>query len=102
MRAVATLLLLVAATAAGACPGTAMAACATPKDRSLLLLSARSGAIIRDFAGVEGVGSVVTDGRGGWFAAGGFTCVGNRRPARLVRLEHRGRIDTTWRPALPG
>jgi hypothetical protein len=51
---------------------------------------------------VEGVGSVVTDGRGGWFAAGGFTCVGNRRPARLVRLEHRGRIDTTWRPALPG
>ena len=101
-RAVATLVLLGAATAAGSLPRTAMAACATPKDRSLLLLSARSGAIIRDFAGVQGIGSVVTDGRGGWFATGGFTCVGNQRRARLVRLDHRGRVDTTWRPALPG
>jgi PQQ-like domain len=101
--ATAAILALIVGAALGAvAPGHAEAtACKPQKNRSLVLLSARTGATVRAFPDVAGVSAVVTDGAGGWFASGSFTCTGSARRSSLVRLDHAGRVDPDWRPALP-
>lgn len=79
------------------------AACVRSTSRSLVLVSASTGAVDRGFPdiGQGGATVAITDGRGGWFVGGGFTCVGTVKAPALVRLRHDGRLDHSWRPALP-
>ena len=79
---------------------TASAGCATSDSRSLELLSARTGAVLRDFPGVRRVAAIAVDGRGGWFVSADRSCIGDGA-ASLVRLDHAGRVETGWHAALP-
>jgi outer membrane protein assembly factor BamB len=57
-----------------------------PGCRGTVLVSARSGAIDRNFPDLA-VSAAVADGRGGWFVTAGG----------LLRLDPRGRIERRWR-----
>lgn len=64
------------------------------KSYNLVLISARSGAVLRTWdtdlrSGVSdlAVSSAVADGRGGWFISGGFG---------LARMLPSGKLDTAW------
>ncbi|HEY1478742.1 MAG TPA: PQQ-binding-like beta-propeller repeat protein [Gaiellales bacterium] len=88
-----------AAIAANAFAAT-RAACPAMPGRSLVLISARTGAVDRDFPDVS-ANAVVSDGHGGWFVAGSFSCVGGVHVPGLVRLDHHGRLDRGWHAVLP-
>jgi hypothetical protein len=61
---------------------------------TLVLLSARTGAVEREWSTVDDPVGILADGRGGWFVDGRLTC-GQR--ARLVRLTRAGNVDPSWR-----
>lgn len=70
--------------------------------RSLVLVSAKTGAVDRGFPDVdENVDVVLADGHGGWFVAGAFGCFGKSHMPGLMHLNADGSLDGTWRPARP-
>jgi hypothetical protein len=100
--AVAVILALVGGASGGATAARAAgAACVVDPSTSLVLTSGSTGAILRRYPGVEGVSAIVADGRGGWFASGGFTCRGHAMQPDVVRIDHAGAIDRRWHAALP-
>ncbi len=94
--------LLVGAIAGAVGAHSATAACSKNSWRSLVLISAQTGAVDRSFPDVNGnVNVVLADGRGGWFVGGGFGCVGKVAVPGLVHLHSDGTLDTAWQAALP-
>jgi putative pyrroloquinoline-quinone binding quinoprotein len=101
-------LLVLAAGVVAACAGSSRGAelvrpCqkAVP-GRHLELIDAHTAAINASFPDADGnVVSAAADGRGGFFIAGDFGCVGSAQIARLARLNGDGTLDTSWRPAVP-
>jgi hypothetical protein len=95
---------LLAVSAAGfASTRAATRPCEKPPDgRNLVLIDAHTAQIEQGFPDVDGnVNSIVADGRGGFFVAGTFRCVGSTHVNGLVRLNRGGTLDTSWRAALP-
>jgi hypothetical protein len=85
---------------AGSASHAATVTCQRAEVRSLVLISARTGAVNR-FLDVDRVYVVLADGRGGWFVGGGFTCVGGVAATGLAHLEADGSLDTSWQAVLP-
>ncbi|HEV8461216.1 MAG TPA: PQQ-binding-like beta-propeller repeat protein [Gaiellaceae bacterium] len=82
--------------------------------RTLVLIDAHTGVVDRHFPDVDGyvedirgpvhgpVHVLAEDGRGGWFIAGDFGCVGRSPAAGLAHLHRDGTLDRTWRPPSTG
>jgi hypothetical protein len=99
---------VVAATAAaalaavGGTPAQGTAACAKPKYRNLVLVSARTGRVDRSFPDASAPPlAMVSDGRGGWFLAMPDYCIGNVFVNGIARLRPDGRLDTSWHGRVP-
>ncbi len=99
-RAVLACCFLVAAAIVAPTAFAKSSTCGTPEAHGLLLISARSGAIINSFPQVEQASAVATDGHGGWFAAGDFACLAGARGDLIVHLDAAGRVDRAWHPQL--
>ena len=81
--------------------GAVGAQCRESFGRSLVLISARTGAVERSFPRGDRAFVVLADGRGGWFASGTFGCPNKKPVAHVVHLRPDGSVDSAWRPAHP-
>jgi hypothetical protein len=109
----ASVLALLFATAVASTSAKANAACVKAPfgSRSLFLVSTTTGSVDTSFPDVrnspDGSGgfpqaqSIVSDGHGGWFIAGGFACVGTVRLMGIAHLRPDGRLDTSWHAKFP-
>lgn len=85
----------------GSVAGGAAPPCEASHGRTAYLVSAATGAVTSAFPDTDVPASTaVSDGRGGWYVAGGFRCVGGIRAAAVVRLRADGRLDRAWRPGV--
>lgn len=75
----------------------APAACLTGEARSLVLISARTGAIEQSFPGIRGANVVLADGHGGWFVGGSVSCFDGLNAVSVLHLDRTGRLDRTFR-----
>ena len=98
---------VVVAGVTAACAGSSPAAAHSARceqnapGRRLELIDAHTGAIDASFPDVDGnVYSAIADGRGGWFVAGDFRCVGAVPTRPLARLNADGTLDGSWHPAV--
>ena len=103
-----SVLVAVAVVAVFAVAGSSTAAssagggCSKGTYRSLVLVSARTGAIDRAFPNPNGgVNVVLADGHGGWFVAGVFNCIGRVKTNDLAHLHADGTLDAAFKPQLP-
>jgi Domain of unknown function (DUF5122) beta-propeller len=71
--------------------------------RHLALIDATTDKVDRSFSDANGSGanSVVADGHGGWYVAGGFTRIGNVKRPGLAHLNRDGTLDRSFTPDLP-
>ncbi len=102
---------LLAATGLASTSATANARCVKQPFgyRSLFLVSTTTGKVDTSFpdvsnsrdGGLANASSLVSDGHGGWFIAGGFACVGRVRVPGIAHLHPDGRLDTSWRAQVP-
>lgn len=46
--------------------------------------------------------SIVDDGEGGWFVAGGFSAIAGQERSNIARLRPDGSLDTSWEAAIDG
>jgi hypothetical protein len=102
IRALGAVIVALVATSIAVTPAIA-APCATGEGRSLVLLSARTGAIEQSYPGISGVNVVLADGHGGWFVGGSISCFAGLHSAGVIHLGRAGGIDRRWHapPGLP-
>jgi hypothetical protein len=75
-------------------------ACPNIKQRSVVLISVRTGRVDCSFPDISGPpASMVSDGKGGWFVA--TTEVGDVPVDRIAHLRPDGRLDRTWHVQVP-
>ena len=98
LRALTVVLLSLLATSIADAPASA-ATCAKGEVRSLVLISARSAAVERDYPGIRGANIVVADGHGGWFVGGSISCFAGLRGASVIHLGRAGGLDRRWHVA---
>ena len=79
--------------------GAALAAHRAPHG-SIVLLDARTGALVARVAANGAVVAAIADGRGGWFVGGSFTRLGGRRQVALAHVLRDGGIDPSWRASI--
>jgi hypothetical protein len=82
-----------------AVPASSAPSCAKGEGRSLVLLSARSGNVERDYGAITGVAVVLADGHGGWFVGGSISCFAGLRAASVLHLDPAGQLDRSWQVA---
>ncbi|MEO9175864.1 MAG: hypothetical protein ABI317_10175, partial [Gaiellales bacterium] len=98
IRALTLAIVALLAASVAASPVSA-APCAKGEARSLALISARTGKVEREYAGITGVGVVLADGHGGWFAGGSISCFAGLRGASVIHLDPAGQLDRSWHVA---
>jgi outer membrane protein assembly factor BamB len=99
IRTLTVVLVALVATSIAASPAAAAPSCEKGEARSLVLLSARSGQVERDYPGIGGVGVVLADGHGGWFLGGLISCFEGVRAASVIHLDPAGQLDRRWHVA---
>lgn len=92
----------VAVLVSGGVAAQGRAACAKPRSRNLVLISARTGRVDRSFPDASAPPlAMITDGRGGWFVAMPDSCIGKVFVNGIARLRPDGRLDTRWHGRVP-
>jgi trimeric autotransporter adhesin len=99
IRSLTVVLLGLLAASIVASPAAAAPSCEKGEARSLVLLSARTARVERDYPGIGGVAVVLADGHGGWFLGGKISCFEGVRRASVVHLDPAGQLDRRWHVA---